>query len=109
EDWTPNIRTIRTIPQRLRGERIPAKVEVRGEIYLPIQGFEKLNAEMTDNRIFANPRNAAAGSLRQKDARITASRPLSFFGYQIGYMQGMEFHNQWEALQLIRDWGFPVN
>src|SRR5579859_706627 len=109
EDWTPNIRTVRTIPQRLRGERIPAKVEVRGEIYLPIEGFNKLNEEMSENRIFANPRNAAAGSLRQKDARSTASRPLSFFGYQIGYLQGMTIRSHWEALELIRGWGFPVN
>src|SRR5713101_5897421 len=104
EDWTPNVRTIRTIPQRLRGERIPAKVEVRGEIYMSTKSFEKLNEDMSDNRLFANPRNAAAGSLRQKDPRITASRHLDFFGYQIGYMQGIEFHSQWEALQLIRDW-----
>jgi len=82
---------------------------VRGEIYMSTKSFEKLNEEMTDNRLFANPRNAAAGSLRQKDPRITASRHLDFFGYQIGYMQGMEFHSQWEAIQLIRDWGFPVN
>lgn len=109
EDWTPNIRTVRSIPQNLRGEVIPERVEVRGEIYMSTKSFEKLNEEMTDNRIFANPRNAAAGSLRQKDPRITASRHLDFFGYQIGYMQGMEFHSQWEAIQLIRDWGFPVN
>ncbi len=109
EDWTPNIRTVRSIPQNLRSKSIPDRVEVRGEIYMSTKSFEKLNEEMTDNRIFANPRNAAAGSLRQKDPRITVSRRLDFFGYQIGYMQGMEFHNQWEALQLIRDWGFPVN
>ncbi len=109
EDWTPNVRTIRTIPQKLRGERIPAKVEVRGEIYMSTKSFEKLNEDMTDDRLFANPRNAAAGSLRQKDPRITASRQLDFFGYQIGYMQGMDFNSQWEALQLIREWGFHVN
>jgi DNA ligase (NAD+) len=109
EDWTPNVRTIRTIPQKLRGERIPDRVEGRGEIYMTASSFEKLNEQMTDNRLFANPRNAAAGSLRQKDARITASRHLDFFGYQIGYIQGMDVHNQWEALQLIRAWGFPVN
>ena len=109
EDWTPNVRTIRSIPQKLRGNLIPGKVEVRGEIYMSTKSFEKLNAEMTDNRLFANPRNAAAGSLRQKDPRITASRHLDFFGYQIGYMQGLDFYSQWEALQLIRDWGFPVN
>ncbi|MHB8598571.1 MAG: NAD-dependent DNA ligase LigA [Ktedonobacteraceae bacterium] len=109
EDWTPNVRTVRSIPQRLRGNKIPAKVEVRGEIYLPIKGFEKLNEQMQDDRLFANPRNAAAGSLRQKDPRITSTRPLDFFGYQIGYMEGMDFQSQWEALQLIRDWGFHVN
>ncbi len=76
---------------------------------MSIKSFEKLNESMTDDRLFANPRNAAAGSLRQKDPRITASRHLDFFGYQIGYMQGMNFHSQWEALQLIREWGFHVN
>ena len=109
EDWTPNIRTVRTIPQKLRGEQIPAKVEVRGEIYMSTRNFEKLNEEITDNRLFANPRNAAAGSLRQKDPRITATRHLDFFAYQIGYMQGMDVSSQWEALQLLRAWGFPVN
>ena len=109
EDWTPNVRTIRSIPQKLRGGHIPDKVEIRGEIYMSIKSFEKLNESMTDDRLFANPRNAAAGSLRQKDPRITASRHLDFFGYQIGYMQGMDFTSQWEALQLIREWGFHVN
>ena len=109
EDWTPNVRTVRTIPQKLRSNTIPGKVEVRGEIYMSTKSFEKLNEEMKDDRLFANPRNAAAGSLRQKDARITATRHLDFFGYQIGYMQGMDFSRQWEALQFIREWGFPVN
>ncbi|GHO91624.1 DNA ligase [Reticulibacter mediterranei] len=109
EDWTQNVRTIRTIPQRLRGDLIPDKVEVRGEIYMSTKSFEKLNEEMTDNRLFANPRNAAAGSLRQKDSRITSSRNLDFFGYQLGYIQGMRINTQWEALELIRGWGFPVN
>jgi DNA ligase (NAD+) len=109
EDWTPNVRTIRTIPQKLRGERIPDRVEVRGEIYMSTKNFEKLNEELNQERLFANPRNSAAGSLRQKDPRITASRHLDFFGYQIGYTQGMDVHSQWEALQLQRDWGFPVN
>src|SRR5713226_4260187 len=109
EDWTPNVRTIRTIPQKLRGERIPDRVEVRGEIYMSTKNFEKLNEELNQERLFANPRNSAAGSLRQKDPRITASRHLDFFGYQIGYMQGMDVYNQWEALQLLRDWGIPVN
>src|SRR5215472_15928364 len=109
EDWTPNVRTVRTIPQRLRGDKIPAKVEIRGEVYMPIKSFEDLNAQMTDARLFANPRNAAEGSLRQKEARITATRHLSFFGYQIGYVEGLDIPTQWEALQLIREWGFPVN
>ena len=109
EDWTPNIRTLRTIPQKLRGEQIPEKVEVRGEIYMSTKSFEQLNEQMKDDKLFANPRNAAAGSLRQKDARITATRHLDFFGYQIGYMQGMDFYSQSQALQLIRNWGFPVN
>jgi DNA ligase (NAD+) len=109
EDWTPNVRTIRTIPQKLRRERIPDRVEVRGEIYMSTKNFEKLNEELNQERLFANPRNSAAGSLRQKDARITASRHLDFFGYQIGYIQGMDVHSQWEALHMIRAWGFPVN
>lgn len=109
EDWTPNVRTIRTIPQKLRGNRIPDRVEIRGEIYMSIKSFEALNAEISDGKLFANPRNAAAGSLRQKDPRITSSRKLDFFGYQIGYIEGLEFHSQWEGLELIREWGFAVN
>jgi len=109
ENWTPNIRTIRAIPHKLRGEHIPTKVEVRGEIYMSTLDFEQLNQEMTNNRLFANPRNAAAGSLRQKDSRITATRRLNFFTYQIGYVQGMDILTHWDALQLIREWGFPVN
>src|SRR5690242_15923967 len=109
ENWTPNIRTIRTIPHKLRGKQLPTKVEIRGEIYMSIQEFEKLNQEMTNNRLFANPRNAAAGSLRQKDSRITATRHLNFFAYQIGYVQGMDIPTHWDTLQLIGEWGFPVN
>ena len=88
---------------------MPPKVEVRGEIYMTTKSFEQLNAVLTDTRLFANPRSAAAGSLRQKDSRITASRHLDFFGYQIGSLQGREVRTQWEVLQLLRDWGFPVN
>jgi len=109
EDWTPNVRTIRSIPQKLGGEYVPDKVEVRGEVYMTTKSFEKLNEALTDNRLFANPRSAAAGSLRQKDSRITATRHLDFFGYQIGFIQGREVHTQWEVLQRLRDWGFPVN
>jgi DNA ligase (NAD+) len=109
EDWTPNVRTIRSIPQKLRSEHLPDKVEARGEIYMTTKSFEKLNEEMTGTRLFANPRNAAAGSLRQKDSRITATRHLDFFGYQIGYIQGGAIRTHWQALQLLHDWGFPVN
>ncbi len=109
EDWTPNVRTVRTIPQRLRGEHIPERVEVRGEIYMSTKNFEQLNEEMRGGKLFANPRNAAAGSLRQKDARVTATRHLDFFGYQIGYIEGLNISTQWEALRQIREWGFPVN
>jgi len=76
---------------------------------MSIQDFEQLNLEMTDNRLFANPRNAAAGSLRQKDSRVTATRRLSFFAYQIGYAQGMDIRTHWDVLQRVRQWGFPVN
>ena len=78
EDWTPNIRTVRSIPQNLRGDTIPDKVEVRGEIYMSTESFEKLNEQMKDDKLFANPRNAAAGSLRQKDARITVDASPQF-------------------------------
>jgi DNA ligase (NAD+) len=109
ENWTSNIRSIRSIPHKLRGEHIPPKVEIRGEIYMAIQDFEQLNQQMTNNRLFANPRNAAAGSLRQKDPRVTTTRHLNFFAYQIGYVQEMNIDTHWDALQLISEWGFPVN
>lgn len=80
EDITSNVRTIRAIPLKLHGENIPARLEVRGEVFLPQAGFEKINedARRTGGKVFANPRNAAAGSLRQLDPRITAKRPLTF-------------------------------
>lgn len=109
ENWTPNVRTIHSIPQKLRGEQLPEKVEVRGEVYMTIRSFEQLNEALTGTRLFANPRSSAAGSLRQKDSRITATRHLDFFGYQIGFLEGGEIRTQWEVLQLLRDWGFPVN
>src|SRR5205823_9944304 len=81
EDITANIRTVRAVPQKLRVKKPPPVLDVRGEIYLPVKAFEKLNDELLENgqRPFANPRNAAAGSLRQKDPRVTASRPLSLW------------------------------
>jgi DNA ligase (NAD+) len=111
EDVTANLRTVRDIPHRLRSEPIPDTVEVRGEIYMPTEGFERLNTRRADEGqpLFANPRNAAAGSLRQLDPEITAHRPLCLFAYQIGYAIGLEVETHWQALQLIREWGFPVN
>jgi len=92
EDVTANLRTIKTIPLRLRGKDFPKVIEVRGEVYMPRAGFEKYNevARASDGKIklLINPRNAAAGSLRQLDPRITAKRPLAFFAYAVGAIEG---------------------
>ncbi|AST70307.1 DNA ligase (NAD(+)) LigA [Kosakonia cowanii] len=112
EDITSNVRTIRAIPLKLRGENIPARLEVRGEVFLPQSGFEKINEEArrTGGKVFANPRNAAAGSLRQLDPRITAKRPLTFFCYGIGILEGGELPNSHLArLQQFKAWGLPVS
>jgi DNA ligase (NAD+) len=112
EDVTANLRTLRDIPLRLRGEDVPALLEVRGEVYYPFSGFEKMNAERLAARepVFANPRNAAAGSLRQLDPAITASRPLRFFGYSVAVPAGtrLPFDTQWELLDTLARWGVPV-
>ncbi|HSR52442.1 MAG TPA: NAD-dependent DNA ligase LigA [Acidobacteriota bacterium] len=113
EDVTANLRTINTIPLRLREEETepPPVVEVRGEVYLPLSAFEKINEKRAEEELnlFANPRNMAAGSLRQLDPKVTATRPLAFFPYSVGYSEGIEFETQWEVLQDIRNWGFNVN
>jgi DNA ligase (NAD+) len=112
EDITPNLRTIRGLPMHLRGTDVPRRVEVRGEVYLPIEGFERVNEERAaaGESLFANPRNAAAGSLRQLDSSITASRPLQIFLYAIGYMEnGRECLTHYEVLERLRTWGFPLN
>ncbi len=114
EDVTMNLRTIRAIPLvvRLRpGERAPAVVEVRGEVYLPLAAFEKLNQERAaaGKPAFANPRNAAAGSVRQLDPRIAAGRPLNIWCYQIGYTEGLELSSHWQALEWMKKHGFRVN
>ncbi|MDY0041913.1 MAG: NAD-dependent DNA ligase LigA, partial [Desulforhabdus sp.] len=111
EDVTVNVRTIDEIPHRLHGKRWPDVLEVRGEIYMNDEDFLKLNAqqEQAGGKIFANPRNAAAGSLRQLDASVTASRPLRFFAYTWGDMSGPFADSQWEARYKIRDWGFHIN
>lgn len=109
EDVTLNVRTIKNIPLKLRSE-LP-RLEVRGEIYLPKTEFVRINQEREEReeRIFANPRNAAAGSLRQLDPGITASRALAAFIYDILYIEGMELHTQAEALAFLKEQGFPVN
>ncbi|HHV15517.1 MAG TPA: NAD-dependent DNA ligase LigA [Gelria sp.] len=109
EDVTNNIRTIRSIPLRLQ-DNLP-RLEVRGEIYMPKSEFLRLNQEKEEKgeKIFANPRNAAAGSIRQLDPGITASRALAAFIYDIIYIEGKEIHDQQEALNFLKQQGFPVN
>jgi DNA ligase (NAD+) len=114
EDVTPNIRTIKSIPLRLQKPAhgpMPKLLEVRGEVIFPRKAFDRLNAERTHNgeAPFANPRNAAAGSLRQLDPQITASRPLNIFCYSPGVMEGIEFKSQWDFLQGIKALGLRVN
>jgi DNA ligase (NAD+) len=111
EDVTENVRTIAGVPKTLAGD-VPDVVEVRGEVYMPMASFEALNKrqEEAGGRLFANPRNSAAGSLRQKDPRITASRDLSIFTYQLGAVEGgPEFRTHSETLEAIAAWGLPVN
>ncbi|GHH56288.1 NAD-dependent DNA ligase LigA [[Pseudomonas] boreopolis] len=112
EDVTANLRTVRAIPLRLRGEGWPRVLEVRGEVYMPRADFEKYNeqARLHGGKVLANPRNGAAGSLRQLDPRITAQRPLSFYAYGVGEVQDGELPATHSAiLARLRDWGFPVS
>lgn len=112
EDITQNVRTIKSIPLRLAGAGYPAVLEVRGEIYMPKAGFNALNekARAADEKLFVNPRNAAAGSLRQLDSRITASRPLEMCAYSVGWVDGgglPETHSG--ILAALKTWGFLTN
>lgn len=114
EDITANVRTIRNVPLRIpvSGEEPPPpRLEVRGEVYIPRDLFEEMNRMRRAEGLegFANPRNAAAGSLRQLDPRITAERPLRFFAYAVGYSEGVALETQWESLQYLRRLGFAVN
>ncbi len=111
EDITANVRTMRSVPMRLRGGGLPRVLEVRGEIYLPVKSFERLNAELTarGDRPFANPRNGAAGSIRQKDPAVTASRPLRLWCYALGFAEGVTFSRHSEALDSLKRLGLPVN
>lgn len=112
EDVTVNLRTIREIPLRLRGTGHPALIEIRGEVYFPFDAFERLNDERAKagEPVFANPRNSAAGSLRQLDSSVTAARPLRFFGYAyaIPGVEQMPFATQSELLKTLASWGIPV-
>ena len=109
EDVTANLRTLRALPQRL--ERAPAVLEVRGEVYMTKRDFADLNKrqENAEAKVFANPRNAAAGSLRQLDTAITAARPLSLFAYGWGEVSEPTWSTQWEFLQQLKAWGLPIN
>ena len=111
EDVTLNIKTIREIPHQLIGEKVPQRVEIRGEVFFPLSKFAQLNDELEEagKAIFANPRNAAAGSLRQKDPRVTASRPLSMVVHGIGVLDGMTLDTQSRGYELMKSWGLPVS
>jgi DNA ligase (NAD+) len=112
EDVTENVRTLADLPKRLKGKQIPDMVEVRGEVYMPLAAFEALNKRQAEvgGRLFANPRNSSAGSLRQKDPSITASRELSVWTYQLGAIEGgPTFRSHSETLRFLQDLGLPVN
>ncbi|MCU4675755.1 NAD-dependent DNA ligase LigA [Catenovulum sp. 2E275] len=112
ENVTDNIKTIRSIPLKLRGDNFPAELEVRGEVFMPKAGFEKLNQQQKENggKVFANPRNAAAGSLRQLDSKITAARPLAFYAYSVGYFEPEDniASSHFARMMQLKDWGLPV-
>ncbi len=112
ENVTANLRTIKQIPLRLRGKDHPFQMEVRGEVYMPFSGFEKMNEERVKagEPVFANPRNSAAGALRQLDPAVSAARPLRFFAYAISVAEGEEMpvREQYALLDLLQQWGLPV-
>jgi len=113
EDVTANLRTVRSIPLSLPDDAgpLPELVEVRGEVYLPLQGFARVNEEQiaAGAKPFMNPRNSAAGSLRQKDPAVTAKRPLALWAYSIGTSDGLELESHWDALAWLREHHFPVS
>ena len=112
EDITANIRTIPSVPLKLRGSGYPDLVEVRGEVYMPRAGFEKLNERLAEQgeKTFVNPRNAAAGSLRQKKSTVTAKRPLELCAYSMAVTDETVLpETHWDSLQLVRGWGFRIN
>jgi DNA ligase (NAD+) len=111
EDITHNALTIKDIPRTLKGSGHPAEVEIRGEVFIPSKAFLELNEQMVEagKAPFANPRNAAAGSLRQKDPALTAQRPLSMFVHGIGAREGLESSSQSETYALLHEWGLPTS
>jgi DNA ligase (NAD+) len=111
EDVTLNIKTIKGLPHTLKGKKVPALVEVRGEVFFPLAAFAELNDSLEEagKSLFANPRNAAAGSLRQKDPRVTASRPLSIVVHGIGARTGIDFDSQSKAYELLAELGLPTS
>ena len=110
EDITANVRTVRSVPQRLDVEKPPTYLEVRGEIYLPVRAFERLNDELleAEKRPFANPRNAAAGSLRQKDPKVSASRPLALLVHSFGFADGVRYESHSGFLAWCKAARLPV-
>src|SRR3954454_9585033 len=111
EDVTVNLKTINAIPLRMQGDGPPPVAEVRGEVYLPLSGFRELNERIAElgQKLAPNPRNAAAGSLRQKDSSITASRPLSIWVYGLGAHEVLQLSSHWEELEWLREHGFRTN
>ncbi len=111
EDVTPNVRTIRSIPLRLRTDSPPPVVEIRGEVIMNRKDFQELNRQQAEagQPLFANPRNAAAGSLRQLDPKVTASRRLHFYAWGLGATEGWDPKTQWDALHQFMEWGFKVD
>ncbi len=111
EDVTVNLRTIPSVPLKMRGDGLPPVAEVRGEVYMPLSGFRDLNARVAElgQKLAPNPRNAAAGSLRQKDSSITASRPLAVWVYGLGAAEGISLPSHWETLEWLREHGFRTN
>ena len=111
EDVTANVKTLDNVPSRLTGKDIPELIEVRGEVYFPVEGFRQLNESLVaaGKAPFANPRNAAAGSLRQKDPKITASRPLRLLLHGVGARDGFEFIRQSQSYEVLESWGLPTS
>ena len=111
ENVTENVKTITNLPLKLRGENIPALLEVRGEVFMLKAGFNKLNAGLikAGEKAFVNPRNAAAGSLRQLDSKVAASRPLGFYCYAVGVFEGELANSQYQRIEQLKGWGLPVS